>query len=139
MWTCSLCSRSFKQVHQRHYCGGREVSDFLTGKSEVALALFDHLISKLEEIGPIQLHTTKSMIVISAPARFAYIINLGKSFINVVLPFKELYADNLCFRKMGQVPGSSDYNHHLRLMYPEDLNEEVFGYLQKAYANGKNI
>ncbi|WP_162618694.1 hypothetical protein [Pedobacter yulinensis] len=42
-----------------------------------------------------------------------------------------------CFRKIAQVPGTSDYNHHLRLLSADDLNEEVRTYLQKAYANGK--
>lgn len=139
MWTCPLCSRPFKQTNQQHYCGGKTVGDFLRGKSEVSLALFDHLLSKLGELGPIQLHATKSMIVISAVARFAFVINLGRNFIDIVLPFDEPYYDNLCFRKVGQVPGSRQYNHHLRLMFADDINEEVFGYLQKAYANGKDL
>lgn len=139
MWTCPLCSRPFKQTNQQHYCGDRTVGDFLKGKSDVSLALFDQLLVKLAEIGPIQLHATKSMIVLSAVTRFAFVINLGRNFVDIVLPFSEPYYDNLCFRKIGQVPGSNQYNHHLRIMFAEDLNEEVLGYLQKAYANGKNV
>lgn len=139
MWNCPLCNRSFKHTNQTHYCGDRTVGDFLVGKTETAIELFNHLISKIEEIGPVQLHATKSMIVISAETRFAYVINLGKTFVDVVLPFKELYEDNLCFRKMAQVPGTNDFNHHLRIMFPEDINEEVTDYLKKAYANGKAV
>ncbi len=139
MWTCPLCSRPFKQTNQQHYCGDKTVGDFLSGKSDIALALFDHLLTTLVGFGTIQLHATKSMIVISAVTRFAFVINLGKSFIDIVLPFDEPYYDNLCFRKIGQVPGSKQYNHHLRLMFAEDINEEVLGYLQKAYAKGKNV
>lgn len=79
------------------------------------------------------------MIAIASDHRFAYIISFGKTFVDVVLPFKEPFEENLCFRKIALVPGSKDYNHHLRIMYPDDINEEVFGYLQKAYANGKNL
>lgn len=139
MWTCTLCNRTFKKDNQAHYCGDQTVADFLAGKSEVGLALFDHLVAKLEEIGPIKLYATKTMLAISSDISFAYIIGIGKNFVDVVLPFKTLYENNLCFRKMAQVPGSDDYNHHLRLMFPEDLNEEVFGYLKKAYANGKTL
>ena len=139
MWTCQSCNRSFKNTNQAHYCGDKTVGDFLIGKSDVSLVLFDTLISKLEEFGPVKLHATKSMIVISAKIRFAYIINLGKTFIDVVLPFKALYEENLCFRKVALVPGSNDYNHHLRLMYSEDINQEVIHYLKKAYENGKNL
>ena len=139
MWTCSLCNRSFKNDNQHHYCGDKTVGDFLAGKTDVTLALFDQLMLKLEEIGPVQLHATKSMIVIAASTRFAYIIQLGKSFIDIVIPFKEAFDDNLCFKKIALVPGTDDYNHHLRLMYPADLNEEVLNYFKKAYRHGKAI
>lgn len=139
MWTCPLCSRPFKQTNQQHYCSDKTVANFLNGKSGTALALFYHLLATLTDFGPIQLHATKSMIVLSAVTRFAFVIGLGKSFIDIVLPFDEPYHDNLCFRKVGQVPGSNQYNHHLRLMFAEDINEEVLKYLQKAYANGKNV
>lgn len=139
MWNCPACNRPFKNKNQKHYCGDKTVGDFLIGKTETALQLFDCLIAKLEEIGPIKLHATKSMIVISADVKFAYIINLGKTFIDIVLPFKEPFDDNLCFRKIALVPGTNDYNHHLRLMFTEDINEEVFDYLKKAYAEGKNL
>lgn len=137
MWTCNLCSRSFKHANQVHYCSDKTVGDFLTGKTDHALALFDSLVEKLNEIGPIKCHATKTMIVMAAEVRFAYIITIGKNFIDIVLPFKVPYQDNLCFRKIAKVPGSDDYNHHLRLMFGHDLNEEVVGYLKKAYANGK--
>lgn len=139
MWTCSLCNRSFKNTDQQHYCSDKTVGDFLAGKTETALQLFEHLISRLEEIGPIRLHATKSMLIISADVGFAYVIALGKNFVDLVLPFKKHFEDNLCFRKIALVPGSNDYNHHLRLMLPEDINEEVLSYLKKAYANGKKL
>jgi hypothetical protein len=115
------------------------VNDFLAGKSEITIALFDGLLEAITQIGPIRLETTKSMIVIASTVRFAYIITLGKTFIDVVLPFPEPYNDNYCFRKIGMVPGSNVYNHHLRLMYHEDINEEVLSYLEKAYQHGKAI
>jgi hypothetical protein len=139
MWECPLCNRNFKNTNQRHFCGDKSVADFLAGKTSSSLELFDQLISKFEEIGPIKLYATKSMIVIASELKFAYIINLGKSFIDIVFPFKKLYEDNLCFRKMGQVPGSNDYNHHLRIMNEDDINEEVFEFMKKAYANGKKV
>ncbi len=139
MWTCHLCNRDFRNTNQIHYCGDQTVNDFLAGKTEVSLSLFDHLLTKLEEIGSIKLFATKSMIAIAAAQRFAYIINIGKAFIDVVLVFKEPYEENYCFRKIAQVPGTNDYNHHLRIMYPEDINEEVMEYLKKAYENGKNL
>lgn len=139
MWTCDSCNRTFKKDNQHHYCGGKSVGDFLKGKSEISLALLDHLLLKLSEMGELKVHATRSMLVLSAETRFAYVIQIGKNFIDVVLPFKELYNDNLCFRKMGQVPGSNEFNHHLRIMTHDDFNDEVCEYLAKAYANGKML
>ncbi|RZL51024.1 MAG: hypothetical protein EOP00_01350 [Pedobacter sp.] len=115
------------------------MTGFLAGKTETSIQLFDHLTSSIEAIGPIKLHATKSMIVIAADTSFAYIISIGKTFVDVVLPFKELFEDNLCFRKINLVPGTNDYNHHLRIMFTEDINNEVLDYLKKAYANGKKL
>ncbi|MBY0542438.1 MAG: hypothetical protein K2P75_03480 [Sphingobacteriaceae bacterium] len=137
MWTCTFCNRSFEKVNQTHSCKDQSVDDFLLGKPDYAINLFDLLISKFEEIGPIKIHATKSMVVISADKGFAYVINLGKNFLDIVLPFNERFEDNLCFRKIALVPGTNDYNHHLRIMYQEDFNEEVFDYMQKAYDKGK--
>ncbi len=139
MWTCPLCSRSFKSTDQIHYCGDNTVGGFLLAKTDVSLELFDYLILRFEQIGPIKLYATKSMIVIAHKIKFAYIINLGKSFVDIVLPFKQAYTDNFCFRKIALVPGSDDYNHHLRLMHVDDINEEVFNYMKLAYDNGKGV
>ncbi|KQC01608.1 hypothetical protein AQF98_07000 [Pedobacter sp. Hv1] len=122
-----------------HYCGDKTVNDFLIGKNEEVIDLFNHFILRYREIGEIKLQATKSMIAIMADQRFAYIIKIGKDFIDIVLPFKKPFEDNLCFRKIALVPGSTDYNHHLRLYYPDDINEEVFDYMKLAYANGKSI
>jgi len=138
-WTCSICQRSFESINQTHYCGDKTVGDFLIGKTDFVIELFDHFIKRYSEIGPIKLYATKSMIVLANEKRFAFIINIGKNFIDVVLPFKEPFDDNFCFKKIALVPGSDDYNHHLRLMLPEDINEEVFEYMNKAYIIGKNI
>ncbi|MDF2434146.1 MAG: hypothetical protein JWP44_3777 [Mucilaginibacter sp.] len=76
------------------------------------------------------------MITFSARTRFAYVIQLGKNFVDVVFPFKQVYVDNLCFNKIKAVPGSNDFNHHLRLYFKEELNEDVRMYMKLAYESG---
>jgi hypothetical protein len=136
MWECPLCNQEFVNTNQAHSCRDKEFADFLNGKSGHTLDLFDHLVSEYRQIGDIKLHATKSMISIGARTRFAYIIQLGKNFIDVVFPFKQAYSDNLCFSKIKPVPGSDDYNHHLRLYFKEDINDEVRMYMRLAYQNG---
>jgi hypothetical protein len=62
---------------------------------------------------------------------------LGKNFVDVVFPFKQPHEDNLCFNKIKPVPGSSDYNHHLRLYSPGDITDEVRLYMKMAFDGGR--
>ena len=116
----------------------KNVATFLNGKSEHTLQLFDHFIKQYQKIGNITIEPTKTMIGISnSNKRIAWITQLGKNFIHVVFPFKELYKDNLCFQKMAQVPGQNQYNHHLRIYFKEDINEEVIKFMKMAYKEEK--
>jgi len=136
MWTCPLCNQTFVNTNQVHSCRDKELSDFLDGKTPHTINLFSHLVSEYRQIGNITLHPAKSMISFAGRTRFAYIIQLGKNFIDVVFPFKEAYADNLCFNKIKQVQGSNDYNHHFRMYFIDDVNDEVRKYMKLAYDNG---
>ncbi len=136
MWICPLCSQQFVNTNQVHSCRDKELSDFLAGKSEHTVDLFFHLVDEYRLIGDMRVHPAKSMISFAARTRFAYIIQLGKNFIDVVFPFKQAYADNLCFNKIKPVPGSDDFNHHLRIYLKEDINDEVRKYMKMAYQSG---
>ncbi|OIQ66313.1 hypothetical protein GALL_521180 [mine drainage metagenome] len=136
MWTCPLCNQQFVNTNQVHSCRDKALADFLNGKSQHTLELFDHLVNEYQKIGEIKIHPTKSMISIGARTRFAYVILLGKNFIDIVFPFKQAHSDNLCFNKIKPVPGSNDYNHHLRIYFKDDINDEVRMYMKMAYDNG---
>jgi len=137
MWICPLCNQQFVNTNQVHSCNDRQLADFFNGKSLHTAALFNHLVNEFQQIGQVNVHPAKSMISFGARTRFAYMIQLGKNFVDVVFPFKQAHTDNLCFNKIKPVPGSDDYNHHLRLFLPEDINEEVRMYMRLAYANGQ--
>jgi hypothetical protein len=107
---------------------------FLSGKPDITLSLLDHFLSEFEHIGDIRIEATKTMIGISNDhKRIAWITQLGKSFIHVVFPFNEPFEHNLCFQKVAQVPGSNQFNHHFRMLYAEDVNDEVRSYMRKAW------
>ncbi len=113
-------------------------SFFTKGKSETTLNLLDHFVDTFHSLGNIQLEATKTMIGISnGNKRIAWVTQLGKNFIHVVFPFKKEYKDNLCFQKVGLVPGSQQYNHHFRMLFREDLNKEVLKYMKLAYTEEK--
>jgi len=117
------------------YIDDKDLSNFLTGKSEHTLMLFHYFVNEFQKVGPITLHPAKTMIgIANSHKRVVYITQLGKNFINVVFPFKQPYEDNLCFQKIAQVPGDAQqYNHHFRMLQKEDVNEEVIGFMRLAF------
>jgi hypothetical protein len=111
-----------------------KLSEFLTGKSAHTIMLYDHLLNEFKEIGDITVESTKTMIGISnSHKRIAWVTQLGKNFIHVVFPFSQPYEENLCFQKIAQVPGQEQFNHHLRVLNVEDINDEVFDFMRLAY------
>ena len=113
----------------------KSINDFLDGKSETTLELYHYFIKQFKKTGEITIHPAKTMIgIANANKRIAWITQLGKNFIHVVFPFRKPYPDNLCFQKIAQVPGdNSQYNHHFRMLYKEDVNEEVIRFMRLAY------
>ncbi len=118
--------------------GEKSIHDFLDGKSEHTLALFHHFVKEYQRIGKVTLHPAKTMIgIATSRKRIAYITQLGKNFIHIVIPFERRYEDNLCFQKIAQVPGDDrQYNHHLRILSKEDINDEVKKFMKLAYSLG---
>jgi hypothetical protein len=117
-----------------------DLSAFLNGKSEYTLMLFHHFVDEFQKVGSVTLHPAKSMIgIANSHKRVAWITALGKNFIHVVFPFKQPYPDNLCFQKIAQVPGDTQFNHHFRMLQKEDVNEEVLEFMKLAYHDEQSV
>ena len=112
-----------------------DISAFLSGKSEQTLLLFNHFINEYQKLAPVTIHPAKTMIgIANSHRRIAWITQLGKNFVHVVFPFKQAYPDNLCFQKIAQVPDDNkQFNHHFRMYNVEDVNDEVIGFMRKAW------
>jgi hypothetical protein len=136
MWICPSCGQQFVNTNQVHSCGDKVLADFLYNKSDYTVSLFWHFVDCYQQIGKVTIHPTKSMIAFAAKTRIAYVIQLGKNFVDVVFPFEKPYPDNLCFRRIAQVPGQQQFNHHFRMLHTEDINREVKKYMKLAYTLG---
>lgn len=113
------------------------LDEFTAGKSPVSVRLLHHFIRVYSQIGKIQAIPAKTMIgMATSRKRVAYVTQLGRSHIRVVFPFDRPYEDNLCFEKIAQVPGESQYNHHLRIESEDDVNDEVRRFMKLAYDAG---
>ena len=139
MWTCPLCEQKFLNNNQRHSCLDKTLDDFLAGKSDHTIDLFLYFIEEYKRIGEFVLHPARSRIGFAAKIRFGYFHRLGKDFVDVVLTFNKPYHDNLCFYRIGEVPGGKIYQHYLRIMQKEDVNDEVRKYMKMALDLGNKV
>jgi len=132
MWTCPACQLTFNRTNQVHSCNDRTLDSFLNGKSQATSDLFWHFIEAYRDIGEFQVHPTKSMISLTNGVRFAYVMRLGKNFVDVMFPFEQPYEDNECFYRIGSVPGANQFNHYCRLVNKDDVNAELKKYMRIA-------
>jgi hypothetical protein len=136
MWTCPYCHQKFVYQNSQHSCNERDLDDFLEGKPAEMVALFWHFINEYLKLGTFVLHPAKSRIAFAARIRFGYIHRIGQRFVDVVLTFREAHENNLCFYRIGEVPGGKYFQHYLRLERPEDINEEVRKFMKLALDDG---
>jgi len=136
MWHCLICGQKFIKKNQSHSCNDKTVGDFLIGKSEHTIDLFYYFIDEYKKLGDFVLHPAKSRIAFAAKTRFGYIHRLGRDFVDVALTFSQPFHDNLCFYRIGEVPGGKIYQHYLRIYGKEDINNEVIKFMKMALETG---
>ena len=132
MWTCPECKQKFLNKNHRHSCNEKRVDEFLAGKSAHTIQLYHHFLAEYRKIGEFVLHPAKSRIAFAGKIRFGYIHRLGKDFLDVALTFNKSHDDNLCFYRIGPVPGSNYFQHYLRIYRKEDINDEVKKFMRLA-------
>jgi len=118
---------------QKETSADKTVADFLKGKWPHTIEMFNHFVTQFQKAGDVTLLPAKTMIGIATPRRrVAYVTQLGKDFVHVVFIFKKAFPDNLCFQKVGQVPGQNQFNHHFRMYSKDDVNAEVKKFMKLA-------
>jgi len=132
MWTCQACGQKFLHENQYHSCNDRTVDSFFVGKPDEVIELFRYFIDEYKKLGDFVLHPAKSRIAFAAKIRFGYIARVGKDFMDVTFTFNKAYHDNLCFYRIGEVPGGKIFQHYLRLKYKDDINDEVRKFMKMA-------
>jgi hypothetical protein len=117
------------------------LEEFLNGKSEHTIGLFNYFLQEFQKLGDFVLHPARSRIGFAAKVRFGYVHRLGKDFVDVVFTFNEAFRHNLCFYRIGEVPGGKYYQHYLRIYRKEDINEEVrkFMLMGLEYGNKRPV
>jgi len=135
LWRCPDCDRQFANVNQSHSCGKYTVDDFLRGKSELAIRLFNALRAAVEACGPVTLAPAKTRVGFQCRMIFAAVNRLAKDSLagHVVLARR---LENSRFTKIESIsPGN--HVHHFVLTCLQDIDDELRGWLREACEVGQ--
>ena len=113
--------------------GDRAAALAFFGERDAAHGLFHHLVSRLaERTGPFDLAATKSRVSCVARTRFLWVHEAhadGAIWIGFLLP----HALDSKRLRSGRLPGGR-WSHHARLDSEADVDGELLGWLEEAYA-----
>ncbi len=136
MWTCPKCKQKFYNRNQSHSCGNFSVREFLSGKSEKAIVLFNAFLEAYQKIGNYELHPVKTRVALLTQMRFASINRLAKEYLNGHLVLTTFHEEPDLFFKVDNL-NNRFYVHHFRLHDVGDVNRKLQRYMKMAYRVGQ--
>ena len=117
-----------------HSCGHHSVDDFLTGKSDRALAFWGRLVEMVSECGSFEFHAARTRIGFMVRTRFAGLTSLSDRGMTISFWLKEQLEDPR-FARVDHL-GGRDWVYSMRLTSIDELDGELQTWLCQAYQVG---
>jgi hypothetical protein len=115
-----------------HSCQVVPLDSHFDGRPELR-RVFEAFVAAAEENGPVTVNATKSRITLQARMRFAA-VEPRQHHLNAHVVLQRP-LDRPRFTKVEHVPPRY-YVHKFRLERPEDVDDELRGWLAEAYVSG---
>lgn len=131
LWVCPRCGAKLITRNLWHGCGPETVDDFLEGKGPKARALYERVIELLSRCGPVDVMPTKTRIAFMGKVRFASIGRIGKRGMDFGFSLPHPLESPRFWKVQEVAPGW--WSHRMRITDPEELDEEVLGWLRESY------
>ncbi len=135
LWTCPKCRKRFVTRNMWHSCGGHTVDGFMAGKSDAAWAYWDALCEMVGRCGPYEVVANRSRLAFMVRVRFAGISAVSDRGMSLSFWLKER-IDSPRFRKVEHY-GGRDWGYHVRVTALDQLDDELQGWLCRAYDVGR--
>jgi hypothetical protein len=134
MWRCPVCRRHFANRNQSHSCGRYKLRSHFQGKPPAIRRLYNLFVTQVRHFGPVIILPEKTRIAFQVRMSFAAIqVQASKIIGHLVLAHRH---DRPIFHRIDSI-SRQNHVHHFRLKRPEDLNEELRGFIAEAYAVGQ--
>jgi hypothetical protein len=133
LWTCPKCGNEFVNRNQWHSCRRYDLSTLFVGKAPLVRDLFDRFRAMVEACGPVKVMPYRDRVAFMVRVRFAG-----------AMPKKEWLELGFWLRRRVESPRfrrvetiyPNAHVHVLRVRSPEELDGEIAGWIEEAYAVG---
>lgn len=132
LWRCPVCGQTFTGRNMPHSCQVVPLDRHFAGRPPQLRAAFDAFVAAARENGPVTINATKSRITLQARMRFAG-VEPRRDHLRAHLVLTRPIADE---RLTVEHLPPRYYLHRLPLRRPEDVDDQVRGWLRDAYAVG---
>jgi hypothetical protein len=134
LWQCPRCGERFVTRNMWHSCGTHTVEALFAGCEPQVMPLFERFAKMVRTCGPVAMIPQKTRLVFQVRVRFVGIYPRKSHFLCGLILGRKL--DHPRFVKIETFSPRS-FGHHLRLAAESDLDDELAGWLQEAYAYGE--
>jgi hypothetical protein len=132
MRRCPVCRRQFANRNQSHSCGRYHLEAHFHGKPAMIRQLYDQFVAQVRLCGPVTILPEKTRIAFQVRMSFAA-LQVQRS--KIVGHLAERH-ERPCFVRVDYI-SRSNHVHHFKIEKPEDLNEELCGFIEQAYRVGQ--
>lgn len=130
LWKCPECGREFAKRNQWHSCQKRSIDHHHRGKSPKMKKTYDILITKLKEFGPLRIDAVKTSINLISKHHFGS-LTIQSKCLRLGFVSDEVIVDPRIIHR--QKLGKSRMGYSVRLNSPYDIDNQLLGWLKKAY------
>lgn len=135
LWTCDKCGRPFANRNQTHSCGRFTVEEFLVGKSQKAVELFNKFAGVVQELDDVIAAPAKSRVGFQVRMIFASVNRLNDDGLTAHVVLARRY-EHPRFTKVESI-SPRNHVHHFVIHDAKEIDDEVRDWLREAHSVGK--
>ena len=129
-WTCSICERTFARNKQAHSCEIHDINSIFFDKPPEIYELYKSLISRIQKLGPLEVHVAKWNVTLRSHT----------AFMSIFPEKKDLALAFLRDEALDDFPVYSSYqsskkrwSNHVKIETEEEIDTQLMGWIKDAY------
>jgi len=130
-WDCPQCGRRFSRVKQSHECApAMTLEEYFSTGPERERPIYDAVMRHLESVGPVHVEPVSVGIFLKRARSFVQLRPMTK-WVAMSFSLPRPVEHPRITRKV--MPYNGRYYHVANLRGPEDLDDELLGWVTEAY------